>query len=128
MASVAAKSARRQSTWKARSESSVAARTSAAARVTEAFLDSQDTEELVLRGGVPSAALAVMVEPLARCGDTKDGFYIGNKEAGEVDANAAIGANLWPDEAALPLERGHHPVEEAAVDDLVAENFFDDIF
>lgn len=36
------------------------------------------------------------------CGDTKEGFYIGNKEAGEVDANAAIGANLWPDEAALP--------------------------
>ena len=36
------------------------------------------------------------------CGDTKEGFYIGNKEAGEVDASAAIGPNRWPDEGKLP--------------------------
>ena len=36
------------------------------------------------------------------CGDTKEGYYIGNKEQGEVEDTASIGCNLWPDEQAFP--------------------------
>ena len=40
------------------------------------------------------------------CGDTKEGFYIGNMEEGDRSAHDSIGVNQWPDEDQLPGLKG----------------------